>query len=426
MYIGIFLLLLMLALVALSIPIAFAIALASIIVIVVTGDLSLWNVVTKTYQGMNSFPLQAIPFFMFTGFMMNEAGVTERLIRLAMASVGWIRGGLAHVNIVVSLLFAGNSGSSTADASGVGSVLIPSMIKRGYTPELTVAVTSASATMAPIIPPSIMAVIYGSLMNLSVGKLFLAGVLPGILICFSQMALVYYYAIKNNIEPEKEFKVGEFISAFVGGIFSAGIPILVIGGILKGVFTSTEAGVVAALYTLILGTVYRTIGWKQILDVLERTAIFTALVLFCIGTATAFAHIIAFYKVPTLMESFVLSFATSKLSFMLFSMVIFLIIGCFMDTTPALVIMMPILGPIAANLKIDPILYGIVNMMTLAIGLISPPYGLSLLVSSRIAGISAESVIKQLLPFVISFIILIILIILLPDIALWLPNKFVK
>jgi tripartite ATP-independent transporter DctM subunit len=414
-------------LIFLSVPIAFALVVAAAVVMLTFGDIDLWNMVSRCFSGMSNFPLQAIPFFMFTGLMMNASGITDGLIKLSDAVVGRFRGGLAQINVLVSMLFAGNSGSSASDVSGIGSILMPAMVKKGYSKDLTVTVTAASATLAAIIPPSIMMVIYGSILGVSVGKMFLGGVIPGIMVGLLQMLLVYFYAVKFNLPREKKYSLKEFLSALKGGLPTVGIPVLVIGGILGGFVTATEAGLISAVYSIFLGcVVYRTIDWQKLVKVMKDTVIMTSLILFCIGTATVFSYVIAYYKLPLVLQGFIQNTSFTHAGFLFMVSLTFLIVGTFLDATPAMLVFMPIFAPAADSLGINPILLGLVSIITLALGQITPPYGLCLLIGSKIVQIPPERCLKTLSVFILGILSVVVLIIFIPQLVLWLPSIFIK
>ncbi|HZK11467.1 MAG TPA: TRAP transporter large permease [Atribacterota bacterium] len=414
-------------LVFLSVPIAYALAVASAIIMVTFGDVDLWNLVARSFSGMNSFPLQAIPFFMFTGLMMNASGITESLIRLSDALVGRFRGGLAHVNIVVSMLFAGNSGSSQADVSGIGSILMPAMLKKGYSKNFTLAVTAASSTMAVIIPPSLMMVVYASILSVSVGAMFIGGIIPGVLLALGQMGIVYVYALKNDYPRERKYKFKETLSAIKGGIAPALIPVIVIFGLLSGYFTATEAGLITSVYSIIFGCfIYRTVNLKKLISVFKLTGITTGLILFCIGTSMVFSYIIAYYQLPNFIMKVINSMNFTPQTYLLLVTGVFLIVGTFMDATPAMLIFLPMLGPAADLLGINPIQFGLVSIVTLAIGLVTPPFGLCLLIGAKIIKHAPEKALKTLSIFIMVELVIVVLIIYFPQIVLWLPSIFIK
>jgi len=407
----------------LSVPIAFSIGLSSLLIIVFDERMSTWLLVQRTFAGLDSFVLLAVPLFLLTGLVMNASGVTDKLIRFSYVLVGHIRGGLALVNIVVSMFFAGISGSSTADTAGVGSILIPAMFKKGYSKEFTVAVTAASSTMGNIIPPSIMAVIYAATTGISVGALFLAGIVPGVLIGVSQMVMSYIYAIKYDYPSEERVGLKDGLLAVKDALLPLGTPVIIIGGITGGIFTATEAAVIAAVYSLILGLlVYRTVSFKRFFELLVETVQLSSISLFCIGIASVFGYIVAYYKVPVLIGNMLGGLSTSPTGLLITIVALFIIVGTFMDAAPAIIIMMPILYPIADKAGIHPVHLGVVVVSTLALGLITPPYGLCLLIASLIADISFEKTIKTVMVFFSVMLLIVMFSVFFPDVILFVPR----
>lgn len=405
----------------LRVPIAFALLIASLVVFVATGRLDPWNMTQEMYAGLDSFVLLAVPFFVLAGNIMNEARVTERLIRLAYALVGSIRGGLGMVNVAVSMAFAGISGSSTADTAGVGTVLIPQMRKRGYSTEFSVAVTAASSVMGSIIPPSILMIVWGALTNTSIGALFLGGVIPGALIGFSMMGIVYVTARRHGYPSEERISLREVGRAFWESVLAIGVPLVVIGGIVFGFVTATEASVLAVLYALVLGLlVYRTIRIRDLPRVFRDSARLASLSLFALAGASVFAFLLAFYQIP-----FVLQGIIGGLSpFLLLPIValLWLAIGTFMDALPAMAIMIPVFAPAITATGLDPVHYGVVSVVALSVGLITPPYGLCLLLASAIGGIPVTHALRSIAPFMVVLLAIVALIVFVPQLVLWLPE----
>jgi len=411
--------------IVISVPIGFSIALSSLLVLIPAETLSSWLLVQRMYAGLNSFPLLAIPLFLLAGLLMNSTGVTDKLIQLSYTLVGSIKGGLAHVNVVVSMFFAGISGSSTADTAGIGSILIPAMVKKGYSKEFSVAVTAASSTMGVIIPPSIMAVIYAATTNISIGALFLAGIIPGILIGLSQMIISYIYAVKYNYPSEKKASIKELFIALKNGFLPLLSPFIIIGGIIGGIFTATEAAAVAVAYSLFLGFfVYRSLTLKKLRESLFQAARLSALSIFCISTAAVYGYIIAYYRIPEFIGNFVSSLTSNGTLILLINVLIFLIVGTFMDAAPAIIILMPILAPIAYNAGVHPVHIGVIVVVTLALGLITPPYGLCLLIASEIANIKFEKAFKTVLLFFVVMVCVVVFCVFFPNIILMIPKYF--
>lgn len=410
-------------LIILGVPITFVLGLTSLVTIGATEGLPLVVLVQRMFVGLNSFVLLCIPFFMLAGGLMNSAGMSERLIRFSRALVGHIAGGLAHINVVVSMFFAGVSGSSTADTAGIGRILIPAMIKEGYTKEISVAVTACSSTLGVVIPPSILMVIYGSVANVSIGGLFLGGVIPGILIGFSQMGIIYYQAVKYGYPKYERVSFKELIKAFADSFLALLTPVIIIGGIIFGVFTPTEAAVVACVYSLILGLfVYKTIRFRDLPKIFSENALLCSLTIFCVATATVFSWLLAYYNIPQAVSSFLSDYTSSPFIILVFINIIFLIVGTFMDAVPAMIILIPLIHPIAMDVGINSVHLGVVVVMNLAIGLITPPYGLCLLLACTIADITVPKTLKAVLPFFIIMVGVLLVATYIPDLVLWIPR----
>jgi tripartite ATP-independent transporter DctM subunit len=412
---------------AIGVPISFALFLSSLLVLV-QADLPLAVVTQQMFNGVNAFPLLAIPFFFLAGNLMNAGGISERLIRLAMALVGHIRGGLGHVNIVVSMIFAGLSGSSTADTAGVGSILIPAMLKRGYSVETTVAITAASSTMGVVIPPSILMVIYGATAGASIGALLIGGALPGFLIGMSQIAFTYVLAVVHDYPRESDSWVGfrGTWNAWRAAILPMGLPAILIGGIVLGVFTPTEAAAVAAVYGLLITVcVYRTLSWRQLVRLFGETVVQFSLVLFCVAGAAIFGWLLAFYRVPDLVREWVVSLTQDPTAVLLMIVLLFTVLGTFMDAVPAILIFVPIIEPVAAKVGIHPIHLGVVVVMTLAMGLVTPPYGLCLLLACGIARVPVMQVMPMMMILICSILVIILLAAVIPDVVLIVPKLLV-
>ncbi|EAS50018.1 putative C4-dicarboxylate transport system, large permease component [Aurantimonas manganoxydans SI85-9A1] len=407
----------------LRVPVAFALALACIPVFFLEPRLTPILLLQEMFRSYNSFVLLAVPFFLLAANLMNAAGITDRLIRLSRALVGHLPGGLGHVNVVVSMFFAGISGSSTADAAGIGSLLIPQMKKEGFSASFSVAVTACSSVMGVVIPPSILMVVWGGLMSVSIGGLFLAGIIPGILIAGAQMATVYIYARRHGMGLHTRATFRELAGAFLGAALALMTPIIIVGGIVGGVFTPTEASVVAALYALFLGmVVYRTIGLRLLTEVLYDTGRFASIALFCIGTASAFGWILAYFKVPAALVAYVqaMDLGITEMGFAV--AIAFLIIGCFIDAIPAIIILGTVLWPVTQSVGMHPIHFAMIGVISLAFGLVTPPYGLCLLISCSVAGISVKRVIKDVAIILAPMLAILALVIVFPSISLWLPR----
>ncbi|MFC3339272.1 TRAP transporter large permease [Paracandidimonas soli] len=405
----------------LRVPLAFCLSLPTLLVIYLS-DMPTQLLVERMYASLDYFPLLAIPFFILAGYLMNLGNITDRFINLAQALVGHIKGGLAQVNVVVSMMFASVSGTATADTAGMGSMLIPAMVKKGYSPGFSAAITAASSTMGAIIPPSVLMIVYGSLANLSMSKLFLAGVVPGILVGVSQMLIAYVVARKHDYPREARASAPEVVRAFRQCLLPLGIPVIIIGGIMAGIFTPTEAGVVAVAYAVLVIILLRSVSLRELPNIAKSASIMVSLPVFAIASAVAFGWMIAFLQVPNIVGEFIAQFELTQVTGLIFIFAIFLLIGCFLDGVPAIIIFLPIAQEIAATVGIDPMHMAIVIVMTAAMGLITPPFGLCILIAGSIAKVPVPQMIRASAPFVLAFIALIFLIIVFPQIALFLPQ----
>ncbi|MSU49711.1 MAG: TRAP transporter large permease [Opitutus sp.] len=405
------------------IPVSFALGLACLPVLLIDNRLSPVILISEMWKSYNSFILLSVPFFVLSANLMNAARITDRLVTLARAAVGHLPGGLGQINVVVSMLFAGVSGSSTAEAAGIGSLLIPAMKKQGYDTSFTVAITACAATMGVIIPPSILMVVWGGLMSVSIGAMFLAGVVPGVMIGLFLMGTVYVYAKVRRYPVAQRASGKEFFSALRGAILALITPAIIVGGIVGGFFTPTEASVIAVLYAAALGgVVYRTLGRKEFAAVLHESARLSAVSLFCIGTASAFGWLLAYYRVPQALVGAMAGWATGPISAGLLIALAFLIIGCFIDAIPAIIIMGTILLPLAQNAGMHPIHFALIGVISLAFGLVTPPYGLCLLIAASIGQIKVVATLKDVCIILAAMLLVLLLVIVFPELVLFLPR----
>jgi tripartite ATP-independent transporter DctM subunit len=410
-------------LVILRVPVAFALGLAVVPVFFIDERLTPILLLREMFKSYNAFVLLAVPFFLLAANLMNGAGITDRLINFARALVGHLPGGLGHINVTVSMLFAGISGSSTADAAGIGSLLIPQMKKQGYHTSFAVAITACSAVMGVIIPPSILMVVWGGLMSVSIGGLFLAGVVPGILIAVAQMATVYVYAKKYNYPIYARSTLKELGAAFLSSFLALMTPVIIVGGIVSGFFTPTEASVVAVLYSLGLGLfVYRTVTITNLPSILYDSARFAALSLFCIGTASAFGWALAYFKIPAALVGYIDGLGLGIVGTGILVAAAFLLIGMFIDAIPAIIILGTVLWPVVQHVGMHPIHFAMIGIISLAFGLVTPPYGLCLLISAAIGEIKLVKALKDVAIILVPMLGILLLIILLPDLILALPR----
>ena len=410
-------------LIVVRIPVSFALGLACLPVLLIDNRLNPVVLNSEMWKSYNSFILLSVPFVVLSANLMNAARISERLVTLARASVGHLPGGLGQINVVVSMLFAGVSGSSTAEAAGIGSLMIPAMKKQGYDTSFTVAITACAATMGVIIPPSILMVVWGGLMSVSIGAMFLAGVVPGVMIGLFLMGTVYVYAKVRRYPVAQRASAKEFFSALRGAILALITPAIIVGGIVGGFFTPTEASVIAVLYAAALGgLVYRTLGRKEFGAVLHESARLSAVSLFCIGTASAFGWLLAYYRVPQAFVGALSGWATGPISAGLLIALAFLIIGCFIDAIPAIIIMGTILLPLAQNAGMHPIHFALIGVISLAFGLVTPPYGLCLLIAASIGQIKVVATLKDVGIILTAMLLVLLLVIVFPELVLFLPR----
>jgi len=451
-----------------GLPVAVAMAGSSLLYILWSGNLPPFVVIHRMVSGIDSFPLLAVPFFILAGNLMNNAGITNRIYNYALALVGWLKGGLGHVNVVGSVVFAGMSGTAIADAAGLGTIEIKAMKDHGYETEFAVGVTAASATLGPIIPPSLPFVIYGMMANVSVGALFLAGILPGVVMAILMMFTVAYFAHKNGWGGDIKFEWPRVVKALaetvvvivwpvamwllvakaglqpqltvLGGaivLFAADrvfrfqavlpimTPVLLIGGMTTGVFTPTEGAIAACLWAMVLGFFwYRTLSWKMFVKVCLDTVETTATVLFIVAAASIFGWMLTATGVTAAISSWVLAFTKEPWVFLLLANLLMLFVGCFLEPTAAITILVPILVPICQQLGIDLVHFGLVMVLNLMIGLLHPPMGMVLFVLARVAKLSVERTTVAILPWLVPLLASLVFITYVPKAVLWLPKMF--
>ena len=449
-----------------GLPVAMAMAAASLIYLLFVPSSPPFVVVHRMVSGIDSFPLLAVPFFILAGNLMNTAGITHRIYSYALALVGWLKGGLGHVNVVGSVVFAGMSGTAIADAAGLGTIEIKAMTDHGYDPEFAVGVTAASATLGPIIPPSLPFVIYGMMANVSVGALFLAGIFPGVVMALLMMLTVAYFAHKNGWGGDVKFEWPKLLKALLETLvviawplviwllvtevgthaqltvlvglvllfaadklfnFQAVLPImtpvLLIGGMTTGVFTPTEGAIAACVWALILGFLwYRTLHFKLFVKICLDTVETTATVLFIVAAASIFGWLLTATGVTAAIGQWVLGVTDQPWQFLLLANLLMLFVGCFLEPTAAITILVPILVPICQQLGIDLVHFGLIMVLNLMIGLLHPPMGMVLFVLARVANLSVERTTMAILPRLVPLLGSLLLITYVPSIALWLPR----
>lgn len=385
-------------------PIAFVLGLAGLVALLTTSGRSLLLLVPQQiFSGMDSFVLMAIPFYCLAGELMNAVGISERIVKLANALVGHLKGGLGHVNCLDSVMFAGISGSAAADVAGLGTIIIPAMTESGYSKPYATAITAATSVVGPTIPPSIPMVIYGSAVGVSVAGLFAAGLLPGLLMAGLMMLANYIISSRRGYQAhEGSFSWARFGKALKDGILALGMPVIILGGILGGIFTPTEAAAVAVGYAILVGAfVFKTLNAKVLWEALKRTVYTTGVSLLLVSMGGVLSWVLAAEQIPATLAAFIMGISASKALFMLFTCVFLLIIGCFMDLSAAIIILAPILAPVAIRLGVNPLHFGIVMVVALNIGLITPPVGAVLFVACAVARERIEHVMREIWPFVV-------------------------
>ena len=454
-----------LALMLFGLPVAVAMAGASLLYVLISGSVPDVVVAQRMIAGIESFPLLAVPFFILAGNLMNVAGITGRIYAFAVALVGWMRGGLGHVNIIGSVIFSGMSGTAIADAAGLGAIEIKAMVEHGYSREFSVGVTAASATLGPIIPPSLPFVIYGMMANVSIGALFVAGIVPGLVMTLMMMFTVAYFARKNKWGADTPFhwarlgsasleilvvlafpmavwlmtRAGVSVnmaagSAFVvllaldwyfnfSAVMALMAPVILIGGMTMGWFTPTEAAVAAVIWALFLGLVrYRSMSLKSLAQATFDTIETTSSVLFIVTAASIFAWLLTTTQAAQMLADWIFSVTSNKWVFLLLANILILFVGCFIDTIAAITILVPILLPIVLKLGIDPIHFGLIMTLNLMVGLLHPPLGMVLFVLARISKLSVERTTIAILPWLVPLLGALVAITYIPAITLWLPR----
>jgi tripartite ATP-independent transporter DctM subunit len=413
------------ALLALRVPVAFALGLACLPIFLIEDRLTPQNLVQETFNAYNSFILLAVPFFLLTANLMNVGGITTRLVRLSRDLVGHFPGGLAQVNVVLSIFFAGISGSSTADAASQSKIFIEAQRKEGYHDSFSVAITAVSAVLAVIIPPSILMIVWGGLLTVSIGGLFLAGIIPGLLIGLVQMATVHVYAKLRGYPTYPRATLVETIKAIGVSIPALMTPVIIIGGKIFGWFTATESACIAVLYAAALTMfVYREMDWKRLHGALLDTGRLTGVALFCVGTASAFGWLLAYYQIPKALLANVAAWGMGPIATGFFIAGVFLVVGCFLDAIPAIVIVGTVLEPLAKSVGLDPIHFAMIGIVSLAFGLVTPPYGLCLMISAHVAGMRVVDTLKDVFIMLMPMLGVLALVILWPDLVLFLPKLF--
>ena len=415
-------------LIVIGLPIGVALAGSSLLYLVLgymTGEVGVPSVVVihRMVNGVDSFPLLAVPFFVFCGNLMNTSGITKRIYDFALAVVGWAKGGLGHVNVLGSVIFAGMSGTAVADAGGLGTIEIKAMRDHGYDVNFAVGITAASSTIGPIIPPSLPMVIYGVVGGVSIGQLFTAGIVPGLIMAVFLMAMVFLYAHRRGWGADARFNLCALWVAFKLAWMPLMTPVIILGGMLFGVFTPTEAAIAACVWALFLGlVVYRSLSWRQLMRVSMDTIETTAVVLMIVAGASIFGWILATTRVTEAFAESLLSLTTNPYAILLLINVLLLVVGCFMETIAAITILTPVLLPVVVSVGVDPVQFGLIMVLNLMIGLLTPPVGMVLYVLTRVANIPFEQCVRACAPFIVPLLLVLALITFVPAITLWLPT----
>lgn len=410
-------------LIALRVPVAFALGLSCLPILAIEPRLSPLTLFNETFKAYNSFILLAVPFFLLTANLMNIGGITDRLVRLSRTMVGHFPGSLAQINVVVSVFFAGISGSSTADAASQSKIFIDAQVKEGYGLSFSIAITAVSAVLAVVIPPSILMVVWGGVISTSIGALYLAGILPGLLIAGAQMATVHAYAkiYKYPVYPRATFR--EFVIAALQSVPALMTPVIIVGGILMGWFTPTESAAAAVIYAALLSIlVYREMDGRKLVHALSETGKLSAIALFCVGTASAFGWLMAYYQMPRLLLENVTAWNMGPTEVGFFIAFCFLVVGCFLDAIPAIIILGTTLQPLAESVGMPPVQFAIIGIVSLAFGLVTPPYGLCLLISCAVAKVPLRYALKDTLIMLVPMMVVLVACILWPEIPLLLPR----
>jgi TRAP-type transport system large permease protein len=409
----------------LGMPVAYVLGVTSLFILIDMGNASLFPLIPmRFFNSINLFPLMAMPLFILAGEIMNKTGITSRVIDFSIRLVGHFRGGLAHANILASILFAGLTGSAVADSAALGSMLIPGMAKKGYDRNFAAAITAASSCIGPVIPPSIVMVIYGAFMQVSIAGLFAAGIIPGLIMGAVLMVFAHRVSVKRSYpKNDRMATLPEVFLDFKRAFLSLLMPVIILVGILGGIFTPTEAAAVAVLYALIIGFfVYRNIGLKDLYVMLCTMTRSSGIAFIVLSTAGIFIWLLTTEQIPQQIAELVLSITTNKYLVLLIINVILLFVGCFMDSIPALIILGPVFTPLANEIGVHPLHFGTIMCLNLTIGLATPPLGACLFTCCAVGKVSLEGVSKEIIPFILALIIAVLLVTYIPAISLTIPR----
>ena len=410
-------------LLVMRVPVAFALGLACLPILIVEPRLSPMMLFNETFKAYNSFILLAVPFFLLTANLMSVGGITDRLVRLSRAMVGNWPGALAQINVVLSVFFAGISGSSTADAASQSKIFIDAQTREGYDLSFSIAITAVSAVLAVIIPPSILMIVWGGVISTSIGALYLAGIIPGLLIAGAQMVTVHIYAVRRKYPVYPRATAREFFLSMWQSIPALTTPFIIVGGILLGWFTATESAAIAVIYAALLSIfVYREMDMKRLYGTLVETGKLASVALFCVGTASAFGWLLAYYQIPKALLANVTSWGLDITGVGMFIAFVFLVVGCFLDAIPAIIIVGTTLQPLAESVHMHPIQFAIIGIVSLAFGLVTPPYGLCLMIACAVAKVRLRYALKDTMIMLIPMLAVLMALIAWPELVLWLPR----
>jgi len=387
-------------------PVAFSMVLASFGFLLLNGQISLLIIPERMTISLDSFPLLAVPFFVVAGVLMNRAGIARRIFDFALSIFGRFRAGLAHVNVIASMIFAGMSGSAFADAAGLGAVEIKAMVEEGYDRDFSAAVTAASSCIGPVIPPSVVMVLYGVMAEVSIGELFAAGMIPGIIMGLSMMVLIYVLATMGKVNAPRGVKqpLRIVVQKTRAAFFPLLGPVFILGVILLGIATPTEAGVVATVYALVLGLAYRTLSWKSLSEALEESVLTTGRFMFIIAAASVFGWLVTIEQVALVLYQSIQLITTQKWIILLFVNIILLCLGCFIEGIAIMIVSIPALIPLMKAIQVDLVHFGVILTISIMIGLITPPVGMTLYIVSDIAKVRIEDVVRRVIPFLIPLV----------------------
>ena len=413
-------------LILLSVPIAYSLGASGLLYLLLEQPAFISTLPQRVWSGTNSFVIIAMPLFILAGELMNRGGLTKRLINFSLMTVKPIRGGLGEVNVVASMIFGGISGSSVADTSALGSVLIPNMIKKGYSKGFATGITVASSTMGMIIPPSVPMLMYAMISGASVGKLFLAGMIPGILIGLSQLILVYFYSAKKGYHPPRtKTSLQEVSKTTRDGLLALVMPLVIVLSVSTGVATASESAGIAVLYSLILGFfLYRELTVKDMPGILKKTVMMSSSIMIIVGFSMIFTWILAVEQIPAMVANFIMGLQINRFWILLFIDILILFVGTFVDVAPSLLLLCPILIPVMGYFGVGELQFGAIMITGLAIGLVTPPVGMCLNAANKICGMPITDIFKSALPFIICNILVLLLVTFVPEVSTWLPSLF--